>query len=625
MDEANKLRVSLGLEPLASSAPDQGDEAAEKVIKEKEKDAREAEEVAKENARKKAKKKSKLTEGEGLGSELAKATGGSAADWVNRSRALAKQKKAAEARAKRLAEQEEQALPEYDSEHLAGLKVAHTKLQFKEGMNTILTLKDSYILDNKEDTLENVDLVGEETVEKNKKIKGQKALYDVYDEEEKELLPQYKEEKEKESMRLTVDEDDKVRRVASIRDRLKKTVPTAETDEDRRAQNTHDLKTIKAVVSDYLPAEPTTFKKRRRKKTKTRKTAEPRKFQEDETTIVDHQHDHGSRMTGSTKQKAQLELAAKRKHLKDASYLRAVNKAEKQSRLLLENLENVFEDENDEELEASLERARRLAQERKQKALEKKRAKQAADELENGEEVDKDRARQLAQRVKQLSSKVGMENEAATGLQEILTATTEFCRGLGAKAEEDAELIKEEAAKKEEKKILKDQEHKAQEGEDMVDENEDRDSDLEDDNDDEEKEDEDDFMHDEPLVSGSVAQALSLAKLRGLLKEEVKQAGRSKDETYRFEDPAPNISIVHLDEFGRPMKPKEAFRKLSHVFHGRGPGPVKQEKKLRQFREEQKRGRILFGTRKSTLDKLVKRQKKAGEAYVLLDAKGKST
>jgi hypothetical protein len=50
-------------------------------------------------------------------------------------------------------------------------------------------------------------------------------------------------------------------------------------------------------------------------------------------------------------------------------------------------------------------------------------------------------------------------------------------------------------------------------------------------------------------------------------------------------------------------------------------GAAKQEKKLRQFREEQKRGRALFGTKKTTLDKLVSKQKKAGEAYVVLDAK----
>jgi U4/U6.U5 tri-snRNP-associated protein 1 len=34
------------------------------------------------------------------------------------------------------------------------------------------------------------------------------------------------------------------------------------------------------------------------------------------------------------------------------------------------------------------------------------------------------------------------------------------------------------------------------------------------------------------------------------------------------------------------MTPKEAFRKLSHKFHGKGPGKMKQEKKQKQFQEE---------------------------------------
>lgn len=44
------------------------------------------------------------------------------------------------------------------------MKIFHCR--FEEGRTTILTLKDSNILDNKEDTLVNVNLVDAETVEK---------------------------------------------------------------------------------------------------------------------------------------------------------------------------------------------------------------------------------------------------------------------------------------------------------------------------------------------------------------------------------------------------------------------------------------------------------------------------
>jgi len=37
------------------------------------------------------------------------------------------------------------------------------------------------------------------------------------------------------------------------------------------------------------------------------------------------------------------------------------------------------------------------------------------------------------------------------------------------------------------------------------------------------------------------------------------------------------------------MTPKEAFRVISHTFHGKKPGKNKQEKRLKQYMEEQKR------------------------------------
>lgn len=36
------------------------------------------------------------------------------------------------------------------------------------------------------------------------------------------------------------------------------------------------------------------------------------------------------------------------------------------------------------------------------------------------------------------------------------------------------------------------------------------------------------------------------------------------------------------------VTPKEAFRMLSHKFHGKGPGKMKQEKRMKQYQEELK-------------------------------------
>jgi len=36
------------------------------------------------------------------------------------------------------------------------------------------------------------------------------------------------------------------------------------------------------------------------------------------------------------------------------------------------------------------------------------------------------------------------------------------------------------------------------------------------------------------------------------------------------------------------LTPKEAFRMISHKFHGKGPGKMKQEKRMKQYQEELK-------------------------------------
>ncbi|XP_068329900.1 SART-1 family protein DOT2 [Pyrus communis] len=41
-------------------------------------------------------------------------------------------------------------------------------------------------------------------------------------------------------------------------------------------------------------------------------------------------------------------------------------------------------------------------------------------------------------------------------------------------------------------------------------------------------------------------------------------------------------------ELGRPMTQKEAYNRLSHAFHRKGPGKRTQEKRMKQFEKEQK-------------------------------------
>ncbi|KAK9247740.1 SART-1 protein [Lipomyces tetrasporus] len=57
----------------------------------------------------------------------------------------------------------------------------------------------------------------------------------------------------------------------------------------------------------------------------------------------------------------------------------------------------------------------------------------------------------------------------------------------------------------------------------------------------------------------------------------------------RFKDYKPEIKIEYKDEFGRSMSQKEAFKNLSHQFHGKGSGKGKTEKRLKKIEEERKK------------------------------------
>ncbi|KAK9121813.1 hypothetical protein Syun_019430 [Stephania yunnanensis] len=103
----------------------------------------------------------------------------------------------------------------------------------------------------------------------------------------------------------------------------------------------------------------------------------------------------------------------------------------------------------------------------------------------------------------------------------------------------------------------------------------------------------DETIHEAPVGKG-LSGALQLLKERGTLKETIEWGGRNMDKKKSklvgiYEnDGAKEIHIERTDEFGRIMTPKEAFRMISHKFHGKGPGKMKQEKRMKQYQEELK-------------------------------------
>ena len=119
--------------------------------------------------------------------------------------------------------------------------------------------------------------------------------------------------------------------------------------------------------------------------------------------------------------------------------------------------------------------------------------------------------------------------------------------------------------------------------------------------------------------------------------ERLKSRGSSKDQAQReyenrlrdqqearsnleaFKNYKPDVNIVYHDEFGRALGWKEAWKALSHKFHGKGSGKMKVEKRLKKIAEEQKKEAMASGDTPLSMNKAFQiRQEKTGQAHFVL-------
>ncbi|KAF9349076.1 hypothetical protein BGX34_002063, partial [Mortierella sp. NVP85] len=209
IEETNALRAKLGLKPLKVGPEKTSAQTAEDNLKrEREKEAQKAREDAIKGKIAKAKNRRELNKavtGKGLGEASDDDEAGDVYKWTMKSRKKEKERQAAEAarRERELQERDEAYQQEYDEDQLAGLRVGHDLSDFQEGEERILTLKDSTILENEEhgDELINIQLAEQERLNKNaeNKKKVNRPVYTGYDDDEfesgkkKNILSQYDE------------------------------------------------------------------------------------------------------------------------------------------------------------------------------------------------------------------------------------------------------------------------------------------------------------------------------------------------------------------------------------------------------------------------------------------------
>jgi U4/U6.U5 tri-snRNP-associated protein 1 len=99
----------------------------------------------------------------------------------------------------------------------------------------------------------------------------------------------------------------------------------------------------------------------------------------------------------------------------------------------------------------------------------------------------------------------------------------------------------------------------------------------------------------------------------------LREQQEARDSLEAFKNYKPDVNIVYYDEFGRALTPKEAWKALSHKFHGKGSGKMKTEKRLKKIAEEKKKEAMVSGDTPLSMNRAFQiRQEKAGQAHFVL-------
>lgn len=579
--------------------------------------------------------------------------------WVEKQKKKLREKKEAEKRAKMLEQlddefgvgqlvqedREKDRVNQYGKASLEGLKVEHSADKFKDGQTVVLTLKDADILDNDNntDTLVNVNMVDDERTLKNlENIKKGKVGYNAYDNEQvddftgelkrKNMLDKYDEEIDghtKDSFQIGTDggyndQVERERERQKIRQKLlsKKNVESLQMPALR-------------VASDYYTQEETKTSQVKFKKPKKKKRKVKRKMlkADDLIGLEDNK-------PKNTSESVTLPMDVDEKKVDDDED---------------DDYSSVKVDEDDDcELQNALSKARRLKQRVKvedvgDKILETLKVEKEDSSLTSGAEF------------------INTFSDDQPSNNIILNETSEFCRHLGAWRSHEASGLGGEGVSRdilEFESSLTDNQRRSEAA--KVGKSE-RGQWEEVDDDDEDVEMSDHvqpvkkerklksttILDEEPDLASGMAAAIKLAHNKGYWEtgeQAVKgsnlkhlmaknytiddKVGGGADDRHsrgrdRYSGPSqpfqeksgyvPNIKLDYIDDSGRLLCQKEAFRYLSHKFHGKGSGKIKTEKRMKKIMEESMmKNMSSTDTPLSTLEKLRERQKESATPYVVL-------
>ncbi|KAK9877052.1 hypothetical protein WA026_016080 [Henosepilachna vigintioctopunctata] len=508
-------------------------------------------------------------------------------------------------------EERERKNQQYTSQNLRGLKVDHDIDDIAEEKNIILTLKDKGVLEEEDDVLVNVNMIDDERYRKNIENKKTKNIYNQFEEEfdqfgnpiEKSVLSKYDEEingLKKAGFTLGSDISFEARKQQAMNEAVR--INLAKKKLERIADT--DLK----LASEYYNEdELAKFKKPKKIRRKIRPKSKLLSVEDLEKTA----DNEGIESIGSRRPK--YKVNPEDFNIDDTADINGPI--------------DFTIDEKDGILEQVL-KAKKI----------------------------KHRENMVGDMVTDTLVKTEVKEENVDSGSIVLNATAEFCRSLGdiptyGKAgnrdeDEDLEMnfennLKDENSSDEDVQIIESS------GWNSVDPNETRKIP-------EVVPQEVQILDEEPDVSKGMGAALKVAMSKGYLeKEDNARPSNSRlahlqakhysieDKVYgddgerggrrgdRYAGPIqdfkeregfkPNVKLEYIDDEGHILNSKEAFRYLSHKFHGKGPGKNKVEKRIKKGVQEQLMKKMSStDTPLGTLNMLQAKQKESQSPFVVL-------
>jgi U4/U6.U5 tri-snRNP-associated protein 1 len=624
LEETNRIRVSLGLKPLqpepaqaatgADAAPTADDE--ERIAYENLRALRAEQQQAKDeealrNRLRKAKDRKALNE------RLAGRTLGDAEEdgsldvkaWIKKSK-----KRERELAAKRAAELEQQdkefqeeytsgrdshpirSESNYSSEHLEGLKVGHDLGDIGQGEGTILTLKDRGILDGSDeegDELISTQLVEKQRLQEHLSNKAKKPRYDPYADEfddsgTKKILRQYDEENRK---TFTLGRDLKGGAAPSVSDKL--------------ASIAFDFERPHEIVSDY--ADPSTIKIKKPKKKKEKKNVRTTAALEDDDTLALPEEAMQDQLPSSRKRKVvedtgfgddeelQALLADRRRQaLKKRKISRPEDIVHDIRQSMLEDLDEGVE-ERGLVIDDTSEFVRGID-------MTQPKSRPSPPSPQQMEIEPEDEAPVVEMQLDEPSPEPQPEEEPADAgiigeddevIPNSLAAILAALRRSGElESNASAKFSTTDLDRRED--ILAKQAHRASLTADEARRRREAD------------------RHDPHTARLSQREREARAEQDNLRRERREAEARNAEFATGFKF---NVDVEYLDEFGQEMTKKDAFKRLSHTFHGKAFGTMKKGKYLAKTLDRQKdTGASVVGDL-TRVEEQRERQKKLGSAF----------